>query len=328
MHCLKNNYCIKRRFTFYEPNLFLYNKLKHIITFRLKRLRNNFINSDFYYKIKLYYLLPSGLYDKKYLNAALEDVWEDRIKDVIDSTDNKLIDRHLDAGKVKNGKQTMHNGIVITLGGYYGEAITQMLHRNKGVHEPQEEYAFAEVLKKIRQGATMVELGSYWSFYSIWFNKTILNPKNFLVEPEKANMLYGINNFKLNNVKGNFTKAFVGKEAGMNNGTPIICVDDFVADNKIELIDILHSDIQGFEYDMLLGASKTIKENKIGYFFISTHGNKVHYECIEFLKMHNFIILCSCDEFDTYSLDGLIVARYKTYSGIDSLNISLKTKAV
>lgn len=305
----------------------LYNKLKHIITFRLKRFRNIFLNSNFYYKIKLNYLLPAGLYDKEYLNAPLEEIWEHRIKDVIDSTDNKLIERHPDAGKVKNGKQTMHNGIVITLGGYYGEAITQMLHRNKGVHEPQEEYAFAEVLKKMRQCATMIELGSYWSFYSIWFNKMVPNAKNFLVEPENANMLYGINNFKLNKVKGKFTKAFVGKEAGINNGIPIICVDDFVSDNKIEFIDILHSDIQGFEYDMLLGASKTIKENKIGYFFISTHGNKVHYECIEFLKQHEFVIICSCDEFDTYSLDGLIVAKYKGYIGIDNLKIALKTKA-
>jgi hypothetical protein len=306
----------------------LYSRLKHIITFRLKRLRNIFFNSNLYYNIKLNFLLPSGLYDKKYINVPLEEVWEGRIKDVIDCTDNKLIERHPDAGKVKNGKQTMHNGIVITLGGYYGEAITQMLYRNKGVHEPQEEYAFGEVLKTIRHNATMLELGAYWSFYSIWFNKMITNAKNFLVEPEKANMLYGINNFKLNNVNGKFTKAFVGKEAGMNNNIPIICVDDFVADNKIEFIDVLHSDIQGFEYDMLLGASKTIKEKKIGYFFISTHGNKVHYECIDFLKLHDFIILCSCDEFDTYSLDGLIVAKSKEYVGIDNLEISLKTKAV
>jgi Methyltransferase FkbM domain len=306
----------------------LYNRLKHIITFRLKRLRNNFFDSNLYFSIKLNFLLPSGLYDKKYINASLEEVWDDRIKDVIDCTDNKLIKRHPDAGKVKNGKQTMHNGIVITLGGYYGEAITQMLYRNKGVHEPQEEYAFNEVLKTMRQDATMLELGSYWSFYSIWFNKMIPKAKNFLIEPEKANMLYGINNFKLNNVKGKFTKAFVGKEAGMNNNIPIICVDDFIADNKIEFIDILHSDIQGFEHDMLLGASKTIKEKKIGYFFISKHGNKVHYECIDFLKLHDFIILCSCDEFDTYSLDGLIVAKYKMYSGIDKLDISLKTKVI
>jgi Methyltransferase FkbM domain len=304
----------------------LYNKLKHIITFRLKKLRTNFFDSNLYYSIKLNFLLPLGLFDKKYISAPLEEIWEERIKDVISCSDNKLIQRHPDAGKVKNGKQTMHNGIVITLGGYYGEAIAQMLLRNKGVHEPQEEYAFHEVLKTMRQGATMVELGSYWAFYSIWFNKMIPNAKNFLVEPEKANMLYGINNFKLNNVNGRFINAFVGKEAGMNNNIPVICVDDFVADNKIEFIDILHSDIQGFENDMLLGASKTIQENKIGYFFISTHGNKVHYECIEFLTEHQFNIICSCDEFDTYSLDGLIVAKHKEYGGIDSLKISLKTK--
>jgi hypothetical protein len=276
--------------------------------------------------MKIRYILPFGFEDSKFLNSSKDILWEERIADVINCPDNKHIKRNSDAGRVKGGKQIMHNGIYVTLGGYYGEPITKMLYKNYGVHEPQEEYVFQEVLKILPEGSTMIELGAYWSFYSIWFHKTIKNAKNFLVEPDKFNLVYGKNNFRINNAKGKFTHAYVGKDSGNYDQTPIICVDDFVAVNNISQIDILHSDIQGFEYDMLLGASKTINENRIRYIFISTHGNKVHYECLLFLEVNKFEILCSIDENDTYSMDGLIVARSKAYEGIDKINVSLKSK--
>ncbi len=272
------------------------------------------------------YILPLGLFDRIYLNSALDEEWKVRIQDVMECPDNKLIERHPKAGMVKHGKQFMHNGIVTTLGGYYGDEVAQLLFLNKGVHEPQEEYAFDLVLKDIGSGGTMIELGSYWAFYSIWFNKKIKNAKNFLIEPGKLNMFFGINNFRLNQVKGKFTQSLVGKTSGFHEGIPITCIDDFVEENKIEFIDILHSDIQGFEYDMLLGASKTIANHKIRYVFISTHGNQVHYKCLGFLKENSFSIVCSADENETYSLDGLIVAKSDYFAGLDNIKISLKDK--
>jgi hypothetical protein len=220
----------------------------------------------------------------------------------------------------------MHNGIFTTLGGYYGEGIVQMLELNKGVHEPQEEYAFELVLQTMADKATMVELGSYWSFYSIWFNKRVKYPKNYMIEPDRFNMKYGMNNFRMNKVQGHFTNAFIGKKSGNIDGKQIICLDDFIVKNNIGFIDILHSDIQGFEYDMLLGATNSIREHRIGYVFISTHGDKVHQACLDILQRNDFKILCSADEKDTYSLDGLIVARSNNYPGIDRIDISLKTK--
>jgi len=305
----------------------IYERIRHIITFRINRAKKNISGSVPFLRMKLKYFLPLGIYDAVYLETPLEEGWYQRIQDVVDCPDNRLIPRHPEAGLVKKGKQVMHNGIVVTLGGYYGHAIAQMLYKNKGVHEPQEEYAFDQVLHTIPENATMLEFGSYWAFYSIWFQKRIKNARNYMVEPEFLNMLYGINNFRLNEVRGKFTNAFIGRAAGNENGIPIICVDDYVAENHIDFIDILHSDIQGFEYDMLVGAENTIRENKIGYVFISTHGNKVHAQCLDFLLAKNFKILCSADEQDTYSFDGLIVARANNYPGLDNIDIALKTKA-
>ena len=282
--------------------------------------------TDVFFRFKMRYILPTGILDKIYLTNPITEDWKQRIDDVIKCPDNQYIKKVKDAGKVKFGKQVMHNGVVISLSGYYGDGVTQMLFINKGVHEPQEEYAFDFVLKGIRPEGTMLELGSYWSFYSIWFNKAVKNANNFLVEPVKNNMLVGINNFRINKVKGKFTNAFVGKASGVLDGVPVICVDEYIKDNKIGFIDILHADIQGFEYDMLLGASESIQRNKIGYFFISTHTNALHYKCIDFLKANNFSIVCDADLDDSFSLDGLIVARSNRFDGIDKIPISLKTK--
>lgn len=272
-------------------------------------------------------MFPFGFVDKSFLNAPIDEEWKGRIDDVTSCPDNKLIKRNPDAGIVKGGAQIMHNGIKVTVGGYYGAGITQMLYKNKGVHEPQEEYAFDLVLNSMPKGATMIELGAYWSFYSIWFQKKTQDGKSFLVEPDVFNMSYGENNFRINKVKGKFHNAFVGaKTEKVPGSVGTVCVDDLAKEEGVEFIDILHSDIQGAELDMLHGAQRMISNYKIGYFFISTHGNKVHYECIDFLKAANYQILCHADESQTYSVDGLIVAKSPMYEGIQTINISLKDK--
>jgi hypothetical protein len=130
------------------------------------------------------------------LNFPLSSEWERRIKDVLDSSDNNKIQRVEEAGKVKNGKQVMHNGLLINLGSYYGPEYAQMLVQSKGVHEPQEEYVFQEVLKYMPKGAKMLELGAYWSFYSMWFNQKVDDAVNIMVEPEDFNLLQGKSNFQ------------------------------------------------------------------------------------------------------------------------------------
>ncbi|MEJ7820898.1 MAG: FkbM family methyltransferase [Chitinophagaceae bacterium] len=218
----------------------------------------------------------------------------------------------------------MHNGLYINLGSYYGPEVAQILFYNKGVHEPQEEYVFSLVLKDMPQGATMIEMGSFWAFYSMWFQKAIPNAKNFMIEPESFNITSGKKNFNLNRLKGDFVQAFISSKSGKLQGIDVICVDDFVVDKKIEFIHLLHSDIQGYEYEMLQGAKKTIDSNKIGYIFLSTHTNDLHYKCLEFLKLKGFHIVASADLNQTYSDDGLIVAKSNNIKGIDAVEISLK----
>ena len=292
----------------------------------IQSIRKYIRNIPAFRKFLAYTIVPSGFFDKKILSIIVDDRFTYRISEVVSCPDNKYIPRVSGAGNVVKGKQIMHNGLKINLGSYYGPEVAQQLSKNKGVHEPQEEYVFQEVLKGMPTGATMIELGAFWSFYSMWFNSEVNKAVNYMVEPDSFNLESGKRNFKLNSMLGDFTQAFVGKKNEIIGSERTIGIDDFVAEKNIPFIDILHCDIQGFEYDMLLGTEKMIQRDKIGYFFISTHSNEVHYQCLNHLKDKQYIIVASADLDQTYAEDGLIVAKSPNYSGIDKVNISLKTK--
>jgi hypothetical protein len=272
-----------------------------------------------------YHLASSGLFDKMFTNYNLSPAWQLRLQDVLSCPDNHYIPRVADAGKISGGKQIMHNGLKIHLGSYYGPEYAKMLLLNKGVHEPQEERIFAEAIKTLPENAVMIEMGAFWSFYSMWFNKEIKSAQNFMIEPDAFNMGQGKRNFRLNNMKGTFVQAFISKISRNEGPVKTICIDDFVVDNKLSFIHMLHSDIQGFEYEMLNGAAQTFRDKKVGYVFISTHSDEVHYQCLQFLKDHNFIILASADIKDTYSEDGLIAARAPYFPGIDPISIGKRS---
>ena len=271
-------------------------------------------------------MASSGIFDSYFKNYKVSPNWESRIAEVLSSTDSDFIPKVKDAGKIVNGKQIMHNGLFIHLGSYYGPEYSRMLYLSKGIHEPQEERVFMDVLKKMPESSLMIEMGAFWSFYSMWFQKEVKNAVNFMIEPDNFNIGHGQRNFKLNNLRGNFIQAFIGSESKSEKKSKTICIDDFIKQHSISFVHMLHSDIQGFEYEMLLGAKQAFFEKKIGYVFISTHSNKLHYDCLEFLKKRNFVIIASADIDESFSEDGLIAARAPYFDGISLVDISKRKK--
>lgn len=289
-------------------------------------IRNFAKKNLFLRKLIGYHFASSGLFDNVFRNYKMSPVWQKRIDHVLNSPDNRFIPRVAEAGEIKNGKQIMHNGLKIYLGSYYGPEYSKMLLLSKGVHEPQEERVFMEVLKSLPDNSVMVEMGAFWSFYSMWFKKEISGAVNYLVEPDAFNMGQGKRNFKLNGMQGTFIQAFVGKKSVQSEAGNTICIDDLVSEKNIPFIHMLHSDIQGFEFEMLQGSEKTFDEKKVGYVFISTHSNELHYQCLDFLEKRNFVILASADLDESYSEDGLIAARAPYFSGIGPVDISKRIK--
>lgn len=253
--------------------------------------------------------------------------------------DTDYLPKVKDAGKTKTVDgvkvQVMHNGLVVKKNGYQGEWQAKTIEELKGNHEPQEEKVFFEVIKRLNQGDssmrhTMIELGSWWSYYSLWFLKEVNNSQAICEEPDPVNIELGKANAKLNSFKVGTDILFYEAAAGSKNGqtvefdtedkrtirVPVRTVDSLVEENEIEMLDILHMDIQGAEMDTLKGTIKTIKEKKIRFLFVSTHhyaisGDPImHQKCLEFIKINGGHIISSHTILESCSGDGLIVASF------------------
>src|SRR5262249_22139780 len=178
---------------------------------------------------------------------------------VVNCPDNFRIPRHPLAGRVQGGFQFMHNGLRVIRDGYYGPGQTELLRRNQGCHEPQEEIVFASVLPRVPAGACMVECGAYWGFYSLWFARDVPESRVWLIEPEELNLELGKRNFAANGLTGHFTWGFVARRSRQAD-PPEYSIDDFMEAQHLQHIDILHADIQGSEVDMIYGASRALSD--------------------------------------------------------------------
>jgi hypothetical protein len=230
-----------------------------------------------------------------------------RFREIISDPLNAKIVRHPWAGLTKGDDVVLHNGAIVPFRGphaYYGD-FSEIFILNRGVHEPLEEYCFQEVLKVLPEEPAMIEMGAYWGHYSMWCQIRRPNSRLFLVEPDKENLEVAKYNLKRNGMNATFINAFVGKGQ--------FEVDHFMQENALSQISILHSDIQGFELEMLQGAKKTLADKRVDYCFISTHSDELHQHCQELLTSYSYDVEISSNcSTDTTSYDGFIFARNKS----------------
>ena len=253
-----------------------------------------------------------------------------RIQITLQCRDTESLPRVPEAGMIvagENGRyQIMHNGIKVIENGYIGPWVTELIQLLKGFHEPQEEKAFAEILNYIPAHATMLELGSWWSYYSLWFQKKIPHAHNYMIEPDINNLRVGMTNFKLNEMEGHHVNAAIGKQSissipyrcyesdNVERPVPVYSVDDFLEREAIQSVDLLLADIQGFELEMLQGATRSMQKGVIRFIVISTHHHSIshdpliHQKCLEVLEKHSARILVEHTISESFSGDGLIVA--------------------
>lgn len=248
------------------------------------------------------------------------------------------------AGKIKKvgsaEYQIMHNGLLVERHGYNGEMIERIIADLKGHHEPQEERVFFEILKKVRDDANMIEHGSFWAFYSMWFMKDKDKRSSFCFEPSMANLCVGQRNAEVNNIKLNFRQAASGSNYSKTSFIPensednkpievdIIPVDKTVQDEKIDYLDILHLDVQGVELESLVGAQETIQSGKLRFLVLSTHHHTItgdpltHQKCLKFIEENKGTIIAEHTIPESFSGDGLIVASFSPDDKDFSVEIS------
>jgi hypothetical protein len=202
-----------------------------------------------------------------------------------------------------------------------------LLTGNRGVHEPQEEYLFREVLNQLPAGSTMLELGAYWGFYSMWFKRDVPGSRCYLVEAETDNIAVGIRNFRHNQLQPDGTLvARIGQSnSGMAEAVPTMTVDAVLRNFGLSHLTLLHADIQGHEFNMLFGAKDALSEKRIDMLFISTHSMGVHYQCKTQLEKAGYVVPWSIDLIDSYSFDGLLVAHLPGTLPDTNIEVSLRS---
>jgi len=227
-----------------------------------------------------------------------------RYREIVSDPLNVLIKRCPEAGLTVDDNVVLHNGIKVPYKGIhsYYDNFSDILVINRGVHEPLEEFVFQQVLKSIKCSTpTMLELGAYWGHYSLWLSSAFPKANLHLVEPESTNIEAGKYNFNLNGKSGNFIQSFVGKDS--------FSVDEFIHKNNFEHLTILHSDIQGYELEMLDDCKETLQSNLVDYVFVSTHSQNLHENVVLMLKSYGYRVEVSSDfEHHSTSFDGFVFA--------------------
>jgi FkbM family methyltransferase len=182
---------------------------------------------------------------------------------------------------------------------------------------------FQEVLDRVdnKHNPLMIELGSHWALWSLCFKHRYKNGFNILVELFKSRLEIGTNNFKLNgyDFKGyhggilmvnsddvirpiSKTKAPSSDQRGVD-----IDIKEIFNENKIDVVDILHMDIQGSELAFIKHLNEINLLNKFDQLVIGTHSNEIHNKILDILKSNSFEIF---DNIPWNIGDGLICAKY------------------
>jgi len=264
-------------------------------------------------------------------SLPIDDHDRRRVRITVGCNDCAAIPKVAGAGELFDGSdgayQLMHNGVRVVPDGYCGRWMTEIIRLLHGHHEPQEELAFDRIVRELGPGSVMVELGSYWAYYSLWFLQQVPDGTVVMVEPDPANIEIGRRNFELNGRIGEFLQYSIGSTSlppahfecesdRVVRQIPQISVDDLMSRTGVPRIDLLLADIQGAELDMLEGAVQAIASGRLRFLVVSTHHHLIsgdpltHQRCRERIRDLGGHVLCEHSVTESFSGDGVIVASF------------------
>src|SRR5437867_11207585 len=147
----------------------------------------------------------------------------------------------------------------------------------------------------------MLELGAFWSYYSLWLLHRFPAAKTILLEPDPAYLEVGRRNFSLNGRNGLFFQGSAGAEEAApasfvcesdatSRDLPTESVASLMRKGDVDHLDILLADIQGAELEVLQGAADLFRRRLIRFIVISTHHHSIsndprtHERCLKIVR--------------------------------------------
>ena len=162
---------------------------------------------------------------------------------------------------------------------------------------------------RLTKGDVAYDVGAHVGYLTILMANLVGNEgKVIAFEPRPVNYSYLTKHLRINNV-GNVEciKKGVSDVAGVvtfdsNTGTgtgqisskgnisiETICLDDEIDNSRLPPPNFIKMDIEGGEVDALKGSHNLLTKYK-PILHISTHGEDIHAQCIEYIKQHGYSI--------------------------------------
>jgi FkbM family methyltransferase len=176
--------------------------------------------------------------------------------------------------------------------------------------EPETKSILPNILKK---NSTIFDLGANVGYYSAIFSFYSPKGKIFAFEPSYKNFNFlKLNLKKYSNIylSDNAVSSFTGEKKDIINSIwnveteerlfKFIKIDDFIVENKINEIDLIKIDIDGYELEALQGMNNVLK-NFNPYFLIEINHaaktrNTTEQQIIDYMKSYNYKIIKILDK--------------------------------
>ena len=169
-----------------------------------------------------------------------------------------------------------------------------------GTYEYDKQLKFTQYIK---HGDCVYDIGAHVGFYTL-LSSVLVGETGFVYsfEPFPRNQEYLQKHVELNNLQnvmpygnavGNTENTVyfevhetssMGKVGDKGNlQVAQIKLDTFVNTQNLQMPDVMKIDVEGAEYDVLIGAKQLLMQSH-PIIFLATHGQEVHKQCIEFLQ--------------------------------------------
>jgi FkbM family methyltransferase len=226
--------------------------------------------------------------------------------------------------------QRMHNGLVIVEGCYHGAWMTEVIRALRGHHEPQEELAFHAVVERVARTEAepaMVEIGSWWGYYSLWFAHAT-GGGVVALEPDESYLDVGRRNFELNGLQATFlrgaigvdenrTMSFLEESTGRRTTVPAYDLRSLLDAAQLDRASVVLADIQGAETALLRRGRPVLEARRVRFLVLSTHHHSIsgspvtHQDARDLLDACGAHFVAEHTVGESFSGDGLIVAAFE-----------------
>jgi hypothetical protein len=175
----------------------------------------------------------------------------------------------------------------------------------------------------------MVELGSFWAYYTLWYLTEVPGAGAVCIEPDPNHMRIGKCNAEMNGMADriDFVDGCIGgttatqishmcASSGTERKLPCFSMANIVQLGGGSIIELLHIDAQEVELEFMGSMEQAVHNGQVRFVIVSTHHRTIsgslttHEDCLLAIKELGGHVLVEQSIRESFSGDGLIAASF------------------